>query len=78
MNEITPPPEPIPQGSVASPAFDGKHVHMIGIGGCGMSGAAAMLRSLGSPVSGSDRRGARGQTDHDHHTHTQDEHEGGR
>lgn len=53
MNE-TSPPEPVPQGSVASPAFDGRHVHMIGIGGCGMSGAAAMLRCLGSQVSGSD------------------------
>ncbi len=30
-------------------------VHMIGIGGCGMSGAAVLLRRLGATVSGSDR-----------------------
>ncbi len=34
--------------------FNGCHVHMIGIGGCGMSGAAALLRDLGAVVSGSD------------------------
>jgi len=34
--------------------FSGRHVHMIGIGGCGMSGAAALLRDLGAVVSGSD------------------------
>jgi len=34
--------------------FNGRHVHMIGIGGCGMSGAAALLRDLGAVVSGSD------------------------
>src|SRR3972149_6155412 len=31
-----------------------RHVHMIGIGGSGMSGAAALLRDLGAVVSGSD------------------------
>jgi len=32
----------------------GRRVHMIGIGGSGMSGAAALLRDLGAVVSGSD------------------------
>jgi UDP-N-acetylmuramate--alanine ligase len=31
-----------------------KHIYMIGIGGCGMSGLARMLRSRGAIVSGSD------------------------
>ena len=35
--------------------FVGKRVHMIGIGGCGMRGAAAMLLRCGAKVSGSDR-----------------------
>ena len=34
--------------------FAGLSVHMIGIGGSGMSGAAAMLLSMGAKVSGSD------------------------
>ena len=34
--------------------LEGLRVHMIGIGGCGMSGAAGMLVELGSVVSGSD------------------------
>jgi len=29
-------------------------VYMVGIGGCGMSGLARMLRSLGASVSGSE------------------------
>ncbi|HOJ74657.1 MAG TPA: UDP-N-acetylmuramate--L-alanine ligase [Phycisphaerae bacterium] len=33
----------------------GKRVHLIGIGGCGMSGAAAVLQRRGAVVSGSDR-----------------------
>ncbi len=45
-------------GSGTNPSeFAGKHVHMIGIGGCGMSGAAAMLLELGASVSGSDASG---------------------
>lgn len=42
--------------AAASPAalFEGKHVYMIGIGGCGMSGLARMLRGRGALVSGSD------------------------
>ena len=34
--------------------FAGTHVHFIGIGGSGMSGAAALLLGLGAEVSGSD------------------------
>ena len=37
--------------------FSGLRVHMIGIGGAGMSGAAAMLLKLGAVVSGSDAEG---------------------
>lgn len=37
------------------PSFAGRRVHMVGIGGSGMSGAAAMLLRLGATVSGSDR-----------------------
>jgi len=39
-----------------TPTFDfrGKHAYLIGIGGCGMSGLARMLKSLGAHVSGSD------------------------
>jgi len=36
------------------PSVDGLRVHMIGIGGCGMCGLAAVLRRLGAAVSGSD------------------------
>jgi UDP-N-acetylmuramate--alanine ligase len=36
--------------------FRGKHVHFIGIGGCGMSGLARMLLDAGAIVSGSDAR----------------------
>jgi UDP-N-acetylmuramate--alanine ligase len=35
-------------------SFSGRRVHFIGIGGCGMQGAAAVLRRLGATVSGSD------------------------
>ncbi|MEL7472697.1 MAG: Mur ligase domain-containing protein [Planctomycetota bacterium] len=35
--------------------LEGESVYMIGIGGCGMSGLARMLRSRGAEVSGSDR-----------------------
>ncbi|HRQ74316.1 MAG TPA: UDP-N-acetylmuramate--L-alanine ligase [Phycisphaerales bacterium] len=34
--------------------FAGKAIHLIGIGGCGMSGLARMLRDLGALCSGSD------------------------
>jgi hypothetical protein len=44
-----------PSSSTTLPKnFNGRYVHMIGIGGCGMSGAAALLRDLGAVVSGSD------------------------
>ena len=32
----------------------GKHVHLVGIGGCGMSGLARLLRNLGCNVQGTD------------------------
>ena len=35
--------------------FQGKHVHFIGIGGCSMSGLAALLKQQGYIISGSDR-----------------------
>ncbi len=57
----------IPQGDAAPPRvesparvnlgskdFLGKHVHLIGIGGCGMRGAALVLMRRGATVSGSD------------------------
>ena len=36
--------------------FTGQHVHFIGIGGCGMSGLAAMLLDAGAIVTGSDSK----------------------
>ena len=35
-------------------SFENRIVHMVGIGGCGMSGAAAMLLKLGAQASGTD------------------------
>src|SRR5262245_29549182 len=35
-------------------SVEGLRVHLVGIGGSGMSGAAALLRDLGAEVSGSD------------------------
>ncbi|UCD75603.1 MAG: UDP-N-acetylmuramate--L-alanine ligase [Phycisphaerales bacterium] len=40
--------------SVVPSAFTGQHVHLIGIGGCGVSGLAIMLQSLGAICTGSD------------------------
>ena len=40
---------------LSSDDIRGLRVHMIGIGGCGMSGAAAMLLRFGAEVSGSDQ-----------------------
>ena len=37
-------------------AFAGKHIHIVGIGGCGTSGLAAMLVDLGAYVSGTDSK----------------------
>ncbi|MFQ5490810.1 MAG: UDP-N-acetylmuramate--L-alanine ligase [Phycisphaerae bacterium] len=36
-------------------SWDGAKVHLIGIGGCGMRGAAALVQHLGARVSGSDQ-----------------------
>lgn len=44
-----PPPTPL-----APDAIQKQHVHLIGIGGCGMSGLAAMLLKRGARVSGTD------------------------
>src|SRR5262245_46910313 len=38
--------------------FAGQHIHFIGIGGCGMSGLALMLRQLGAVCCGSDSVGS--------------------
>ncbi len=43
---VPPPPTPI--------VFAGKHAYLIGIGGCGMSGLARVLKSHGAVVTGSD------------------------
>lgn len=49
-----------PPGGVAGAGdvhdFSGLNVHMVGVGGCGMYGAARMLLQCGAVVSGSDRR----------------------
>jgi UDP-N-acetylmuramate--alanine ligase len=37
------------------PDFSGRHLHFVGIGGCGMSGLALMLLSRGARVTGSDQ-----------------------
>lgn len=39
----------------SSPQFAGRHVYMIGIGGCGMAGLARMLAGRGAWVRGSDK-----------------------
>src|SRR2546428_2503099 len=38
--------------------FAGKHIHFIGIGGCGISGLALMLKQLGAVCGGSDAVGS--------------------
>ncbi len=38
-----------------SVTFHGRHLHFVGIGGCGMSGLAMMLRLRGAHVTGSDQ-----------------------
>lgn len=40
--------------SAADPRFAGKRIHFIGVGGCGMSGLAFMLKRLGAMCEGSD------------------------
>ena len=39
---------------LAASSFAGRHIHFIGIGGCGVSGLALMLQSLGAVCGGSD------------------------
>ena len=41
-------------------AFAGRRVHLIGIGGSGMNGAAAILLTMGADVSGSDQVASKG------------------
>lgn len=45
-----------PNTPVAPDLLQNACVHMVGIGGCGMSGLASMLLRMGVPVSGSDAR----------------------
>ncbi len=45
-------------GHVGVPRFAGMHIHFIGIGGCGMSGLAFMLKQLGAQCGGSDSVGS--------------------
>jgi UDP-N-acetylmuramate--alanine ligase len=47
--QVTQPPEPAAESLTQTP------VHMVGIGGCGMSGLAALLHRRGWTVSGTDR-----------------------
>lgn len=47
-------PAPDPAAPLPRGRFNGRRVHLIGIGGCGMSGLARMLRDLGAACSGSD------------------------
>jgi UDP-N-acetylmuramate--alanine ligase len=44
----------LPAPPRATSSFSGKHIHLIGIGGCGVSGLALMLKSLGAVCRGSD------------------------
>jgi UDP-N-acetylmuramate--alanine ligase len=45
---------PPPPAARGASVFSGMRVHCVGIGGCGLSGLALMLRSLGARCSGSD------------------------
>jgi UDP-N-acetylmuramate--alanine ligase len=47
---------PAPEGPFASTDLRGKRVHLVGIGGIGMSGIAQMLQSQGCAVSGCDAK----------------------
>jgi len=62
---MKPSPQPIPQTQrKATPpgadpsgpgrSFDGRTIHFVGIGGCGMSGLARLLKELGAVCSGTD------------------------
>jgi UDP-N-acetylmuramate--alanine ligase len=52
--DVTPAAVQSPQTSCRASRFSGRRVHFIGIGGCGMSGLAAMLLDGGAIVSGSE------------------------
>ncbi|MCP3906299.1 MAG: hypothetical protein GY715_21970, partial [Planctomycetes bacterium] len=44
-----------PEPGIETPSwFDGRHVYLVGIGGCGVCGLARLLKSLGAVCSGSD------------------------
>ena len=49
---------PAPAGVPGSSRFTGQSIYFIGIGGCGMSGLALMLKQLGAYCSGSDATGS--------------------
>lgn len=62
MTSYSPPPGSIPTLNV--PTLDGvRRVHMVGIGGAGMSGIARLLLARGIAVSGSDLKDSRGLED---------------
>ncbi|MDX1683565.1 MAG: Mur ligase domain-containing protein, partial [Phycisphaeraceae bacterium] len=44
-----------PMHDIAPIELSGRHVHFVGIGGCGMSGLARLVRDAGAVVTGSDR-----------------------
>jgi len=48
---------------VDATSWQGKRIHMVGIGGCGMLGAATILADLGAKVSGTDRQAFEGITE---------------
>lgn len=54
LSTVYPHPKPPIQGSTDGLDLTGRHVYLIGIGGCGMSGLARMLRTRGALVDGSD------------------------
>ena len=47
--------DPIDFGRREPVSFHGRNLHFVGIGGCGMSGLALMLRNRGAHVTGSDQ-----------------------
>ena len=55
-SEASPPRLVLPERPMDLAALHGRRVHFVGIGGCGMSGLAAMLHEGGQLVSGSDQQ----------------------
>lgn len=49
-----PAPAASPGATTIDPLFAGRHIHFVGIGGCGMCGLARMVRARGATVGGSD------------------------